>query len=46
MVLEGLARVWKVVALEVELLVPFVPFGVEEAVEVRLMKRLEVVRVW
>jgi hypothetical protein len=35
-----------VVALEVELLVSFVPVGVEEAVEVRLMKRLEVVRVW
>ena len=44
--LEGLARVWKVVALEVGLLVSFVPVGVEEVVEVRLMKRLEVVRVW
>lgn len=34
------------VALEVELLVSFVPVEVEEVVEVRLVKRLEVVRVW
>lgn len=44
--LEGLARVWKVVALEVELLVSFVSVEVEEIVEVRLVKRLEVVRTW
>jgi len=43
---EGLARVWKVVALEVELLVSFVPVEVGEVVEVRLVKRLEVVKVW
>ena len=44
--LEGLARVWKVVALEVELLVSFAPVEVEGVVEVRLVKRLEVVRIW
>ena len=43
--LEGLARVWKVVALEVELLVSFVSVEAEEFVEVKLVKRLEVVRV-
>ena len=44
--LEELVRVWNVVALEVELLVPFVPVEVVEVVEARLVKRLEVVRVW
>ena len=44
--LEGLGRVWKVVALEVILLVSFVPVEVEEVVKARLVKRLEVVRVW
>ena len=43
--LEELVRVWKVVAPKVELLVSFVPVQVEEVVEVRLVKRLEVVRV-
>ena len=44
--LEELAKVWKVVALEVGLLVSLAPVEVEGVVEVRLVKRLEVVRVW
>ena len=44
--LEELVMVWKVVALEVELLISFAPVEVEVVVEARLMKRLEVVRIW